>query len=206
MEIIGNANEDALVGQRSIVSGIMKMLVTMIPQNPPIASVARIMDNLNTNMNILSEMKVAMINGVAKSLYHRMPAFIKKVDAALTQGANYITTEMMNRIDCSFCGSMNVLQGEPCGARVVGSLHDVLASKVVKVNQHTSKHVYFKVQGVHEIHTSDNMRGLYVGANRVDWAISQLTGEQLALVHRHANNLSWRNRDLDQAICSAATF
>jgi len=186
METIGNANEDALVGQRSIVSGIMKMLVTMVPQNPPIATVARIMTNLNTNMQILTDMKSAFVDGVALTLYRQMPAYIKKVDKALSVGATYIANEMRNRIDCSFCGSMNVRQGEPCGARLVGSLHDVLASKIVKVNQHTSKHVYFKVQGSHAIHTDANMSGLYKGASRVDWGISQLDSEQLQLVLRFA--------------------
>ena len=99
METIGNANEDALVGQRSIVSGIMKMLVTMVPQNPPIATVARIMTNLNTNMQILTDMKSAFVDGVALTLYRQMPAYIKKVDKALSVGATYIANEMRNRID-----------------------------------------------------------------------------------------------------------
>lgn len=185
MEIIGNANEDALVGQRSIVSGIMKMLVTMVPQRPPIATVARIMTNLNTNMQILTDMKSAFVDGVALTLYRQMPAYIKKVDEALAIGATYIANEMRNRIDCSFCGSMNVRQGEPCGARLVGSLHDVLATKIVKVNQHKSKYVYYKVQGGHAIYTDANMSGLYEGAARIDWGISQLDQDQLNLVLVH---------------------
>lgn len=186
MQIVGNANEEALVTQRSIVSGIMKMLVTLVPQNPPIATVARIMTNLNTNMQILMDMKSAFVDGVALTLYRQMPAYIKKVDEALAFGATYIANEMRNRIDCSFCGSMNVRQGEPCGARLVGSLHDVLATKLVKVNQHKSKLVHYKVQGGHAIHTEANMRGLYEGATRVDWGINQLDADQLQLVLKFA--------------------
>ena len=182
---IDNANQQALVTQRSIVSGIISMLVTMVPQSPPIASVARTMTNLKTNMAILVEMKSAFVNNVSLSMYNNMPAFVKKVDMALAEGATYIMTEMRNRIDCSFCGSMNVHTGNSCGARLVGSLHQVLASKQVRVNQHTMKTVYFYVQGGHAIHTDANMSGLYEGATRIDWGISQLNQDQLYMVLDH---------------------
>ena len=184
---IGNANQQALVTQRSIVSNISMMLVTMVPQSPPIASIARQMTNLKTNMAILVEMKSAFVNNVSLSMYNNMPAFVKKVDMVLAKGATYIVTEMRNRIDCSFCGSMNVHTGDKCGARLVGSLHDVLASKVVKVNQHKQETKYFRVQGSHEIHTKANLSGLYEGATRIDWGISQLDQDQINMVLSHAS-------------------
>lgn len=183
---IDNANQQALVTQRSIVSNIISMLVTMVPQSPPIASIARQMTNLKTNMAILVEMKSAFVNNVSLSMYNNMPAFVKKVDMVLTEGATYIANQMRNRIDCSFCGSMNVHTGDSCGARLVGSLHHVLASKVVKVNQHRRKTTYFYVQGSHEIHTDANLSGLYDGATRVDWGISQLNQDQINMVLKYA--------------------
>tara|TARA_R110000751_G_scaffold242643_1_gene342969 strand:+ start:437 stop:964 length:528 start_codon:yes stop_codon:yes gene_type:complete len=144
------------------------------------------MTNLKTNMAILVEMKSAFVNNVSLSMYNNMPAFVKKVDMVLAEGATYITSQMRNRIDCSFCGSMNVHTGDSCGARLVGSLHHVLASKVVKVNQHRQKTEYFYVQGSHEIHTDANLSGLYDGATRVDWGISQLNQDQINMVLKYA--------------------
>lgn len=114
--------EERMANQRRAVVVKLESLLMLIQTfGATSASVAYNMTDLRTNMNTLLDLKDRVMNGVKHTKYFSMPSFIRRVDEALIKGANYINTQLRNKLDCSFCGSGNVNKHDSCPARIVGS-------------------------------------------------------------------------------------